>query len=172
MPQQENGLMWGFQLWVNLPAADKMTAPRYQDIAPERIARVEPAPGVQARVIAGRLGEAVGPVQGIATGPLFLDITLAAGARFELDLPEEHHAFAYVFEGESAEVGGEPLSRGELAVLSEGDRLTLGAGTSAARLLVVAGRPLNETVARYGPFVMNTPAQIQEAIADFRAGRF
>ena len=172
MPQQENGLMWGFQLWVNLPAADKMTAPRYQDIAPERIARVEPAPGVQARVIAGRLGEAVGPVQGIATDPLYLDITLAAGARFELDLPEEHHAFAYVFEGESAEVGGEPLSRGELAVLSEGDRLTLGAGTSAARLLVVAGRPLNETVARYGPFVMNTPAQIQEAIADFRAGRF
>ncbi|MGN2253283.1 pirin family protein [Frateuria sp. GZRe12] len=172
MPQQENGLMWGFQLWVNLPAADKMTAPRYQDIAPERIARVEPAPGVQARVIAGRLGEAVGPVQGIATDPLYLDITLAAGARFELDLPEAHHAFAYVFEGESAEVGGEPLSRGELAVLSEGDRLTLGAGTSAARLLVVAGRPLNETVARYGPFVMNTPAQIQEAIADFRAGRF
>jgi redox-sensitive bicupin YhaK (pirin superfamily) len=77
-----------------------------------------------------------------------------------------------VFEGESAEVGGEPLSRGELAVLSEGDRLALGAGTSAARLLVVAGRPLNETVTRYGPFVMNTPAQIHEAIADFRAGRF
>jgi redox-sensitive bicupin YhaK (pirin superfamily) len=172
MPQQENGLMWGFQLWVNLPAADKMTAPRYQDIAPDRIPRVEPAAGVQAQVIAGRLGEAIGPVQGIATEPLYLDITLAAGARFELDLPEEHHAFAYVFEGESADVGGEPLSRGELAVLSAGDRLTLGAGTSAARLLVVAGRPLNESVARYGPFVMNTAAQIQEAIADFRAGRF
>ncbi|HET6806173.1 MAG TPA: pirin family protein [Frateuria sp.] len=172
MPQQENGLMWGFQLWVNLPAADKMTAPRYQDIAPERIPRVEPSPGVQARVIAGRLGEAIGPVQGIATEPLYLDITLGAGARFELDLPSEHHAFAYVFEGERAEVGGEPLPRGELAVLSGGDRLTLGAGTTAARLLVVAGRPLNETVARYGPFVMNTPAQIHEAIADFRAGRF
>ena len=172
MPQQENGLMWGFQLWVNLPSADKLTAPRYQDIAPDRIPRVEPSPGVQARVIAGRLGEAIGPVQGIATEPLYLDITLAAGSRFELDLPEGHHAFAYVFEGESAEVGGEPLSRGELAVLSEGDRLTLGAGASAARLLVVAGRPLNEAVARYGPFVMNTPAQIHEAIADFRAGRF
>jgi len=172
MPQQENGLMWGFQLWVNLPAADKMTAPRYQDIAPDRIPSVEPSPGVQARVIAGRLGDAIGPVQGIATEPLYLDVTLGAGSRFELDLPEGHHAFAYVFEGESAEVGGEPLSRGELAVLSEGDRLTLGAGASAGRLLVVAGRPLNETVARYGPFVMNTPAQIQEAIADFRAGRF
>ena len=172
MPEQENGLMWGFQLWVNLPAKDKMTAPRYQDIAPGRIPLVEPAPGVQARVIAGRLGEAIGPVQGVATEPLYLDITLGAGARFELDLPAGHHAFAYVFEGESAEVGGEPLSRGELGVLSEGDRLTLGAGANAARLLVVAGRPLNETVARYGPFVMNTPAQIHEAIADFRAGRF
>ena len=173
MPQQENGLMWGFQLWVNLPAADKMSAPRYQDISPERIPRVQPAPGVEARVIAGALGEAVGPVQGVATAPLYLDITLGAGARFELDLPPEHHAFAYVFEGESAQVGdGEPLLRGELGVLSDGDRLTLAAGTSAARLLVVAGRPLNESVTRYGPFVMNTPAQIQEAIADFRAGRF
>jgi hypothetical protein len=172
MPQQENGLMWGFQLWVNLPAADKMTTPRYQDIAPERIPRVEPSPGVEARVIAGRLGEAIGPVQGVATEPVYLDIALAAGARFELDLPPGHHAFAYVFEGEAAEVGGEPLPRGELAVLSDGDRLTLGAGAHAARLLVVAGRPLNESVARYGPFVMNTPAQIQQAIADFRAGRF
>jgi len=172
MPQQENGLMWGFQLWVNLPAADKMTAPRYQDIAPDRIPRAEPAPGVEARVIAGRLGDAIGPVQGIATEPLYLDIALGAGARFELDLPPGHHAFAYVFEGESAEVGGAPLARGELAVLSDGDRLTLGAGTSAARLLVVAGRPLKESVARYGPFVMNTPEQIHEAIADFRAGRF
>jgi hypothetical protein len=172
MPQQENGLMWGFQLWVNLPAADKMTTPRYQDIAPERIPRVEPSPGVEARVIAGRLGEAIGPVQGVATEPVYLDIALAAGARFELDLPPGHHAFAYVFEGEAAEVGGEPLPRGELAVLSDGDRLTLGAAAHAARLLDVAGRPLNESVARYGPFVMNTPAQIQQAIADFRAGRF
>ncbi|HEV2540699.1 MAG TPA: pirin family protein [Frateuria sp.] len=172
MPQQENGLMWGFQLWVNLPATDKMTAPRYQDIAPERIPRVEPAPGVEARVIAGRLGDAVGPVQGVATAPVYLDITLAAGARFELDLPSGHHAFAYVFEGESAEVGGSSLSRNELAVLSDGDELSLAAGTTAARLLVVAGRPLKESVARYGPFVMNTPEQIHEAIADFRAGRF
>ncbi|HEV2621505.1 MAG TPA: pirin family protein [Frateuria sp.] len=172
MPQQENGLMWGFQLWVNLPATDKMTAPRYQDIGPERIPRVEPAPGVEARVIAGRLGDAVGPVQGVATAPVYLDITLAAGARFELDLPPGHHAFAYVFEGESAEVGGSPLPRNELAVLSDGDELTLAAGTTAARLLVVAGRPLKESVARYGPFVMNTPEQIHEAIADFRAGRF
>ena len=172
MPQQEDGLMWGFQLWVNLPAADKMTAPRYQDIAPDRIPRVEPAAGVQARVIAGRLGEAVGPVQGIATDPLYLDITLAAGARFELDLPVGHHGFAYVFEGESALVGGEQLRRSELGVLSEGDRLQLAGGDQPSRVLVVAGKPLNEPVARYGPFVMNTPEQIHEAIADFRAGKF
>ena len=172
MPQQENGLMWGFQLWVNLPSADKMTAPRYQDIAPERIPRVRPAPGVEVRVIAGNLGDAAGPVQGVTTAPVYLDVALDAGARLELDLPPAHHAFAYVFEGDAAEVGGAPLARGELAVLSEGDQLTVAAGTGAARLLVVAGRPLNESVARYGPFVMNTPAQIQQAIADFRAGRF
>jgi len=172
MPQQENGLMWGFQLWVNLPAADKMSAPRYQDIAPERIPHVQPAPGVEVRVIAGVLEEAVGPVQGVATEPLYLDVSLAAGARFELDVPPQHHAFAYVFHGGTAQVGGDALARGELGVLSDGDTLTLATGTSAARLLVVAGRPLKEAVARYGPFVMNTPAQIEEAIADFRAGRF
>ena len=172
MPEQDHGLMRGFQLWVNLPAKDKMSAPRYQDIAPERIPRVQPAPGVEVRVIAGSLGSAVGPVQGVATAPVYLDITLAAGAQFELELPPQHHAFAYVFEGDAAQVGGEPLARGELGVLAEGDRLTLAAGTSATRLLVVAGRPLHESVARYGPFVMNTQAQIHEAIADFRAGRF
>jgi redox-sensitive bicupin YhaK (pirin superfamily) len=172
MPQQENGLMWGYQLWVNLPAADKMSAPRYQDIAPERIPHVQPAPGVDARVIAGALEDAVGPVQGIVTEPVYLDIALDAGARFELDLPPRHHAFAYVFEGDAAQVGGDPLARGELGVLSEGDRLQLAGGDQPSRVLVVAGKPLNEPVARYGPFVMNTPEQIHEAIADFRAGKF
>jgi quercetin 2,3-dioxygenase len=172
MPQQENGLMWGFQLWVNLPASDKLSAPRYQDIAPERIPTVHPAEGVEAKVIAGELAGAVGPVQGIATAPVYLDIRLQPGATLSVPLPAGHHAFAYVFEGESALVGGEPLRRSELGVLSDGDQLQLGAPDTPARLLLIAGRPLNESVARYGPFVMNTQAQIHEAIADFRAGKF
>ena len=172
MPQQENGLMWGFQLWVNLPASDKMTAPRYQDIGPERIPVVHPAEGVEVKVIAGELAGAVGPVQGVATAPVYLDIRLQPSATLEVALPAGHHAFAYVFDGESALVGGEPLRRSELGVLSEGERVLLAGGAQAARLLLVAGRPLKESVARYGPFVMNTPQQIQEAFADFRAGRF
>ena len=172
MPQQENGLMWGFQLWVNLPAADKMTAPRYQDIGPERIPVVQPAAGVEVKVIAGELAGATGPVEGIVTAPVYLDIGLQPGAQFTLDLPAGHHGFAYVFDGESALVGGERLQRSELGVLSDGEQLQLAGGDKPARLLVVAGKPLNESVARYGPFVMNTPEQIHEAIADFRAGKF
>jgi redox-sensitive bicupin YhaK (pirin superfamily) len=172
MPQQENGLMWGFQLWVNLPAKDKMTAPRYQDIAPERIPSVQLAEGVRAKVIAGELAGATGPVEGIATAPVYLDLALEPGAQAVVPLPAGHHAFAYVFDGEAAEVAGQRLGRSELAVLSEGDSVRLAGGETPARVLLVAGRPLDEPVARYGPFVMNTPEQIHEAIADFRAGRF
>jgi len=172
MPQQENGLMWGFQLWVNLPAKDKMTAPRYQDIAPQRIPVVHPAAGVEVKLIAGELAGATGPVEGIVTAPLYLDIGLQPGAALTLDLPDGHHGFAYVFEGESALVGGEKLGRGELGVLSERGRLQLAGGEQPVRLLMVAGRPLEEPVTRYGPFVMNTPGEIHDAIADFRAGKF
>ncbi len=172
MPQQENGLMWGFQLWVNLPAKDKMIAPRYQDIAPENIPVVHPADGVEVRVLAGEVGGATGPVEGIATNPIYVDVSLAAGAEFTLNLPVGHHGFAYVFDGESALVGGEQLKRSELGVFSDGDSIQLKGAEKASRLIVVAGRPLNEPVARYGPFVMNTQAQIHEAIADFRAGKF
>ncbi|QDE41436.1 pirin family protein [Luteibacter pinisoli] len=171
MPQQEEGLMWGFQLWVNLPAADKMTAPRYQDIPPSDIPVVQPAPGVTVKVVAGELAGATGPVSGIATDPIYLDIALEAGAALDVALPEGHSAFAYVFDGKAASVAGQVLSRGELAVLSKGDTVAF-AAAEPARLLLVAGRPLAEPVARYGPFVMNTPAQIHEAIADFRAGKF
>ena len=172
MPQQEDGLMWGFQLWVNLPATDKMTAPRYQDIGPERIPVVHPADGVEVKVIAGELAGAIGPVEGIVTAPVYLDVSLQPGAALTLDLPMGHHGFAYVFEGESALVGGERLHRSELGVLSDGEHLQLTGDDKASRLLIVAGQPLQEPVARYGPFVMNTQEQIHEAIADFRAGKF
>lgn len=172
MPQQENGLMWGFQLWVNLPAKDKMIAPRYQDIGPERIPVVHPADGVTVKVIAGSLGDATGPVSGIVTTPVYLDIAVEAGAGIEIALPEGHHAFAYVFDGSDAQVAGEKLSRSELAVLSKGGSVRIAGREAPARVLLVAGQPLQEPVARYGPFVMNTPEQIHEAIADFRAGKF
>jgi redox-sensitive bicupin YhaK (pirin superfamily) len=175
MPEQEDGLMWGFQLWVNLPAKDKLTAPRYQDIGPERIPEVALPGGGQVRVIAGALGDVRGPVQAEATAPLYLDVALPAGARFETAVPEGHHAFVYPFvAGVTVRAGARDtaLARGQLGVLGEGDGVTLQAGDADARVLLVAGRPLNEPVARHGPFVMNTMDEIRQAFSDFQAGRF
>jgi redox-sensitive bicupin YhaK (pirin superfamily) len=176
MPEQENGLMWGFQLWVNLPAKDKMTAPRYQDIAPERIPETAPADGVHVRVLAGRLGDVTGPVSGIAVAPLYLDLSLQTGARFAVPLPRGHNAFAYAYDG-SIGIGpagaSRVIARGELAVLDrDGDDVLLSAGTGSARLILVAGKPLGEAVVKYGPFVMNTQEQIVQAIRDYQAGAF
>jgi redox-sensitive bicupin YhaK (pirin superfamily) len=173
MPEQEDGLMWGFQLWVNLPARDKLIAPRYQDIAPERIPEVQP-PGARVRVIAGGLDGVRGPVQAPATAPVYLDVRLEAGSGFEAPLPEFHNAFAYMYEGTAAIGDGadaREVKRGELAVLSRGSRFQARANAGAARFLLVAGQPLNEPVARYGPFVMNTQAEIHAALADYRDGR-
>jgi redox-sensitive bicupin YhaK (pirin superfamily) len=174
MPEQEHGLMRGFQLWVNLAAKDKMSAPRYQDIAPDKIPTVEPAPGVNARVIAGTAFGATGPVNGIAIAPVYLDLTLQSGAKLDVPLPAAHSAFVYVFEGDAVGVGGEALGLRELGVLSPGDTVALAvaADAKAARLLLVAGRPLNEPVARYGPFVMNTPELVVQAMHDYQAGAF
>ncbi len=174
MPEQEHGLMRGFQLWVNLAAKDKMIPPRYQDIAPDKIPTAEPAPGVQVRVVAGEMFGARGPVDGIAIRPVYLDIALAPRASLSVPLPEAHSAFAYVFEGDAVRVGGETLGLRELGVLSKGDSvdLSVAGNASPARVLLVAGRPLNEPVARYGPFVMNTPEQIMQAMQDYQSGRF
>jgi len=173
MPEQEAGLMWGFQLWVNLPSRDKLTAPRYQDIAPERIPEVQ-VPGGNVRVIAGEFSGTRGPVQAPTTEPVYLDLRLDAGATVEADLPGSHNAFVYVYEGavEAGEgAGAKSVNRGELAVLSAGNRFQGRANRTGAKFLLVAGRPLNEPVARYGPFVMNTQAEIRQALADFQAGR-
>ena len=174
MPEQEQGLMRGFQLWVNLAAKDKMTQPRYQDIAPEKIPTAEPVPGVKVRVVAGDMFGVRGPVDGIAIAPVYLDIALEPGATLSVPLPEAHSAFAYVFEGDAVQVGAETLGLRELGVLSKGDAVELAVGkdAQAARVLLVAGRPLDEPVARYGPFVMNTPEQIVQAMQDYQAGRF
>ena len=172
MPEQEHGLMQGFQLWVNLPARDKMCAPRYQDIPADAVPLITPAPGVQVRVLAGALGDIEGPVRAVATAPVYLDITLQPSTQFSVPLPREHAAFAYVFEGETAIGDATAVQRGQLAVLDTGDSVTLTAGKSGARMILVAGQPLREPVAKYGPFVMNTQREIVQAVEDFRAGKF
>ena len=171
MPEQSDGDMRGFQLWVNLPATHKMIAPRYQDIAPEQIPVLTPLPGASVRVIAGDAFGTQGPVQGIVTQPLFVDITLAAGAALTLPLEVEHSAFAYVFEGAGVHFGDTWLPTQELGVLGAGAQVKLRSADAPSRLILVAAAPLHEPVARYGPFVMNTRAQIEQAIADFRNGR-
>ena len=171
MPEQEQGLMRGFQLWVNLPARDKMGPPKYQEFAPEHVPEVNTCEGVLVKVIAGRVGEVVGPVQQPATQPLYLDVQLAAGKRFEQPVESGHNAFAYVYEGE-VEVAGQVAGKGELLVLGDGESVAFTGKAGSSRLILVAGKPIGEPVARYGPFVMNTQAEIMQAVQDFQAGRF
>lgn len=171
MPEQEDGDMRGFQLWVNLPSTHKMIAPRYQDITPEQIPEATTAAGVRVRVIAGELFGIQGPVRDIVTQPLFADIALEADHRLDIPLPAAHTAFAHVFEGGPLHIESDSLQRGQLGVLGQGETLRLRTDGTPARLILVAGAPLREPVARYGPFVMNTRAQILEAVEDFRSGR-
>jgi redox-sensitive bicupin YhaK (pirin superfamily) len=171
MPEQEEGLMRGFQLWVNLPARDKMCAPRYQDIPPAAIPVFEPGDGNRVKIIAGRYAGIEGPVSAVATEPLYLDVHLVAQTELAVPVAADHAGFVYVYEG-GAVAGDKPLAKGELGVLGAGDRLTLRTGDEPARLLVVAGKKLDEPVAKYGPFVMNTQAELHQAVADYRAGRF
>lgn len=172
MPEQVDGLMRGFQLWLNLPAKDKMTPATYRDIPAEEIRSVELAKGVSAKVLAGEIAGHKGAVETRATEPILADIIVNPGARLDLSLPRGHNAFLYVYEGE-ARVGANaaPVVAGELGVLSAGETLALAGGKEGARLLLGAGKPLNEPVAKYGPFVMNTKAEIEQAIADYRDGR-
>ena len=166
----DEGDLRGFQLWVNLPAADKMCPPAYQEYAADEVPEVTPAAGVALRVIAGAAGGVTGPVQGIAVDPHYLDIALAAGAAWTASLPRDHAGFVYVIDGQ-ANIGGDLVDAHHLAVLSGGEALSLSAD-DATRLLLIAARPLNEPVARYGPFVMNTEDEIHQAFRDYQEGRF
>lgn len=180
MPEQEAGRMRGFQLWVNLPARDKMTDPRYQEYAPDRIPVASPARGVDIKVIAGAVpvpggGEVRGPIVQPATEPTYLDIALQPGAAWQYALPEGQNAFAYAYEG-ALTVGEDdqarPLSAQELGILGGGAALSLRAGTQGARLILVSGTPTREPVARHGPFVMNTRQELMQAFVDLQEGRF
>lgn len=175
MPEQESGRMRGFQLWVNLPARDKMTEPKYQEFDPEKIPVAHPAKGVEVKVIAGSVGDMQGPISQPATDPVYLDIALQPGHAWDYALPAGHNAFAYVFEGAVTVGEGDaarPLDTHEMGVLGGGDTLQLRAGSRPARLIVVAGRPLREPVMRHGPFVMNTRQELMQAFVDFQEGRF
>ncbi len=176
MPQQEEGRMHGFQMWLNLPAAEKMKPAAYRDIPASDIPTLELANGGKVKVIAGTVsadGKSVdGPIQGLSTEPRYWDVQLPAGATFEQELPKGLNAFLYVFEGDLT-IGEPPrqLKNGAAGVLSDGESLTITAGASGARTLVLAGKPIKEPVAQYGPFVMNTQEEIEDAINDYRAGR-
>lgn len=171
IPEQAEGRMEGFQLWLNLPAREKLREPWYRDFAADELPRVS-VNGATAVVVAGESHGVAGAVRREATEPLVLDVRLEAGARFEQLLPPGHNAFAVVSRG-SVSVGGTELVPGRLAVLANdpaADGVVLEA-LSEARVLLVAGRPLGEPIAQYGPFVMNTEEELCEAIRDFREGR-
>ncbi len=171
MPRQERGLMWGFQLWVNLPAAKKMIRPRYQDLARDRVAEVALERG-RVRVVAGSAFGATGPVTGIEVDPVFFDVALERGGAAEQPLAQGHTAFLYVPSG-ALRVGDArtEVRSGELAVLGAGERLRIACDADDGRALVFAGRPIGEPVARSGPFVMNTDDELRRAWEDYRAGR-
>ncbi len=169
MPKQTDGLMRGFQLWINLPARDKLSDPAYQEFSAAAIPEVT-QDGARVRVLAGEFGGARGVIDDPATDVLYLDVALAAGASFGLPLDDARIAFVYVFEG-GARLAGEDLAQHTLAVLGKGDQLQIDAGKNGARFILVAGRPIGEPVVQYGPFVMNTREEIEQAFADYRDGR-
>ena len=172
MPEQEEGLVHGFQLWLNLPQKDKMCDASYRDVQAEEIPHVALPDGVVVRALAGTIAGTAGPISGRETEPVYFDVEIPAGKTAEIPIPAGHEGFVYPFVGGVA-VGHRALVRGELGVLSSGsDGVRLTAGDEPARVLVVAGKPLREPVVQYGPFVMSTPEEVEQAVRDFQAGRF
>lgn len=177
MPEQEEGEIRGFQLWVNLPRKNKMCPPHYQNIDPEEIPEVTRDNGVVVKLIAGQLDGAEGPVRGIDAKPQYMDIQIPAGAVSDHDIASDHNAFIYVFGGSAEIDAGEDMDSklirdGELAVLGAGEAVRIRAGNQGARLILVSGRPLDEPVFKYGPFVMNSKEEILQAIQDYQSGTF
>ncbi len=177
MPQQEQGLMCGFQLWLNLPAAEKMKPAAYADIAPEQIPECQPVAGVRVKVIAGSFhcadSEVQGPIFGLSTEPQFYDIRLTAGSELKVTLPLGHHALLYPFSGLVAVKHQDTLQQineHHAGLLTDGEHVTLSAAVDVS-LILLAGKPIAEPVAQYGPFVMNTNAEIEQAIRDYQQGK-
>ena len=175
MPEQKEGTVRGFQLWLNLPRKDKMCEPSYRDLQPGDIPHARLESGATVRVLAGKVGNVVGPIDGRTTEPVYLDVELPAGAVADLPVPSTHEGFIYPFDGDV--IVGAPgrertLARGELGVLTKGDGVRLRAKSGSARALVIAGKPIGEPIVQYGPFVMTTPEEVEQAVRDFQAGKF
>lgn len=176
MPRRgPSGRITGFQLWVNLPAARKMDPPRYQEVNAASIPVVQSG-GVSVRLVAGEFGGGIGPVTEIAARPLYMDVALEPGVDFEIAIPSGLQAIAYVFEGEGvfgldASGEGQAVSAVNLVVMGDGERLHVRTGESM-RFMLMAGAPFGESIVPYGPFVMNTQQEIQQALADLRNGTF
>ncbi|MBI3676161.1 MAG: pirin family protein [Proteobacteria bacterium] len=171
MPAQTDGQMFGFQLWINLPAAEKMRKPWYRDIPASEIPSFDVGSGAKAKLIAGEWNGVKGPGPERSTQPLLVDVALDGKASVEVPVPQGHAGFVYVFEG-SLRVGAETVTENEIGVLSGGASLKVAADGEGARFLVVAGKPIREPIVKYGPFVMNTPDEIRRAIQDYQSGRF
>ncbi len=171
MPQQEDGLMWGYQLWVNLPAREKMGPPAYQDIPAERIPERLHEDGARVRVLAGRYAGVDAAVRARPSDPTYLDVSLPAGGRWRVEPPEGYTVLVHGVAGEML-IGDARLAARQLAVLGRDGAVEVEATEGPARFLFIAGRPFREPVAHYGPFVMNTPGELQQAVDDYRAGRF
>ena len=175
MPQVRPEGIGGLQLWLNLPAREKMTRPKYRDLQAERLIETALDEGAKVRVIAGEAsgGRLTGPVEGLAVAPKFVDVTLPPGTTFREMVPRGHTAFAYVDNGEVRFGPEQTLARGPvLVVFGDGDVVEASSGNGGGRFLLAAARPLHEPIARYGPFVMNTRAEIEQALADLRTGHF
>jgi redox-sensitive bicupin YhaK (pirin superfamily) len=193
MPQGDaQGRMHGFQLWANLPSSLKMTAPRYQDVKGAEIPEITDDDGTRVRVVCGDFWGKRGPVEGVAADPRYLDVFVSAGQRKTLKVETERHAFAYVFEGSGSfraasqpqgvltekQVDGEEIVMREkvgdrsLVLFDSGDEVTVQAGEQGIRFLLVSGKPIEEPVAWYGPIVMNTQAELKQAVAELRDGTF
>jgi redox-sensitive bicupin YhaK (pirin superfamily) len=174
MPQVRPEGVAGFQLWVNLPAKQKMSAPGYQNIHAKEIPIVERERGAAIRVIAGTVDGTTGPITGIVAEPTYFDVALASGGSLVLPIARGHSAFAYLFEGEARFGAAERtlVTAPRLIVWDDGDSIEVNSGKTPARFLLVSGKPLNEPIARYGPFVMNTQEEIQQTLRDLQQGTF
>ena len=171
LPEQEEGLMEGFQLWLNLPARDKLCPPAYRDIPAEAIPEFLTPAGVRVRLIAGESHGHAGAMQRPVTQPLFLDLHLPAGSQFVQTVPAAHNAFLYVYRGSVDLAGGEIPERNMAILANQGDSVHIQAA-EPARAILVAGAPLNEPIAQYGPFVMNTAEEIQQTLRAYQMGEF
>lgn len=172
LPEQQEGLMEGFQLWLNLPGRNKMIKPSYRDIPTEQIPELTTPDGVLVRVIAGHSHGVNGAVQRPDTLPLYLDVHLPAGTQFSQDIPIGHNAFAYTYRGEVTIAGTTVADRNMAILANDGAHQVTLLATQPSRVLIIAGQPLNEPIAQYGPFVMNTGDEIQQTLRDYRDGKF